>query len=278
MKLTSVELHPADSSEKAVLSFRDPGAKNPYNVKGITGLDADALVPKFYRGTGTQNFYNLSLENRQIVIRVGLNPQFAEYQSYSDLRDALYRMIASSRTGKLQLQFKDRDHVEAYISGTVSKLEAPLFEKTQEIQITLTCDDPMLRSPEAVLIQPLAEAISSQTLIVEDKKSTAPHGFSFDIKFTAHVGAFQIEPEDGSWNYILQPLGGFEEDDVLMFSSDWNNKSVIIKRGFSYIPIADGIYPGSVWPILFPGRNKFEVNTANIEWQQIWFYPTYWGV
>lgn len=153
MKLTSIEIHPTGSSEIAVLSFRDPGSVNPYNVKGITGLDAEAIVPKHYKGSGSSNFYHMSLENREIAFRIGLNPRFSEYDTYSDLRDALYKMIASSRTGKLQLQFKNGIEVVAAISGSISKFETPLFDKTPEVQITITCDEPMLKALDPVVIE-----------------------------------------------------------------------------------------------------------------------------
>src|SRR5690349_10437174 len=119
MKLTSIEIHPENSSDVAILSFRDPNTINPYNVKGITGLDADEIVPRSYGGSGSFKFYNLSLLNREIVFKVGLNPRFSDHKSYSDLRDNLYRMISSSRTGKIQIQFKRGTDVIAVISGFV---------------------------------------------------------------------------------------------------------------------------------------------------------------
>ncbi len=100
---SSVELHPANSSDVCVLSFRDPTHANPYNVKEIIGLDADEIVPRFYGGSGNSKFYNLLLEKREIVIRVELNPKFGEFETFSDLRDKLYRLIASSRTGIIQI-------------------------------------------------------------------------------------------------------------------------------------------------------------------------------
>ncbi len=55
MRVTSVELHPANSSDICVLSFRDPTHANPYNVKEIIGLDADEIVPRFMVVLGILN-------------------------------------------------------------------------------------------------------------------------------------------------------------------------------------------------------------------------------
>ncbi len=277
MKLTSVEIHPSNSSDVAVLSFRDPTANNPYNIKSIVGLDAEAITPKHYKGSGI-SFYNMSLEDRDVVFKIGLNPRFGEYQSYSDLRDNLYKMISSSRTGKVQIQFKNGAEVVAEIFGFVSRLESPLFEKTQEIQITFNCDQPVLRSPTASVVREDLVGAESDILTINDTVSTAPHGFYFDVKFLAHQGLFRIGDEEGTWFFEVDPSGGFEIDDVFIFSSEQNNKSVYLKRGFIYTPIADKIYPGSVWPILFPGLNRFQINTDLIQWNQVWHYPAYWGV
>lgn len=151
MKVTAVEIHPAGSSEMILLSFRDPGSTNPYNIIGITGLDADAIVPKYYRGPSS-SFYNMSLVNRDVVMQIGLNPDFTAYKTFSDLRDDLYRLIASSRTGKVSLHFKNRLDTVAVLSGSISKFETPLFEKKQTVTLTMACDDPMLRAPDPVVL------------------------------------------------------------------------------------------------------------------------------
>lgn len=278
MKLTSVELHPTNSSEVAVLSFRDPGAKNPYNVKAITGLDADSIIPRHYTGSGSSNFNNMYLEDRDVVIRIGLNPNFSENKTYSDLRDALYKMIASSRTGKLEMQFKNGTHAVAAISGHVSRIESPLFEKTQEVQITIHCDEPLLKAIDPVIIEYTAPA-GSTNITIEDKLSTAPHGFYFDLQLLTDMDSFTMEdPNDVDWKFEVTPSGGFLEDDRIIFSSEENNKGIWVIREESTTPIADSILPTSVWPVIFPGVNRFKINTSLVTWLEILYYPTYWGV
>lgn len=280
MKLTGVELHPANSSDVAVMSFRDPRGENPYNVTGITGLGADEIVPKYYGGPGNTdgNFYNMSLMKRDVVIKIQLNPSFADNQSYSDLRDALYRMIASSRTGKIQLQFKNLTEVVAAISGFISKFETSLFEKTHEVQITIKCDEPMLKAlnPTVVAVAGLNPANTT----IQDAKSTAVHGFQFDLGITANIASLiATNSGDSSWQFEVIPVGGFLAGDVLHFSSEYNNKYLYLTRGATTIQLADVISAGSVWPILFPGSNVFALtHPTNVVWNAISYYPTYWGV
>lgn len=278
MKLTSVEIHPAGSSDVAVLSFRDPTATNPYNVKAIVGLDVDEIVPRYYGASGSSKFYSLSLQKRELVMKIGLNPDFSDNESYSDLRDNLYKMIASSRTGKLQLQFKMGVNPVAAVSGFVKKFEAPNFEKVQEVQITISCDEPMLKALTPVNVT--VGGLNPASTTIQDDLSTAPHGFTFVMNITAAIASLGItDPGDSVWSFILAPIGGFLNGDVLYFSSETNNKYVYINRAGAIIFLADVIAPGSVWPILFPGENVFAfTHPTNVAWSLISHYPTYWGV
>jgi hypothetical protein len=279
MKLTSVELHPKNSSEVAVLSFRDPRRANPYNVKAITGLDADEIVPRYYGGSlGSEKFHNLSLKKRTIVVRIGLNPSFANGKSFSDLRDAIYKVIHSSRTGTLGLQFKNGANVIAAISGFVTKLEAPLFNKEPEVQITVQCDEPMLKAPARINVD--VTGLSTANAVITDDISTAPHGFLFTANVLANTASMTIvDPDDLTWALEVIPPGGFLLGDVIHFSSELNNKYLYLVRGGSTYYLADVIVPSSVWPIFFPGENKLQISPSiKFAWASIEHYPTYWGV
>lgn len=279
MKLTSVELHPAGSASVCVLSFRNPAGTNPYNVKGIGGLDADDIVSRFYGGSGNSaRFFNLALEARSIPIRIGLNPRFNLDESFSSLRDELYKLIASSRTGTIEVQFLNGEDVIATLTGFVTKFEAPHFEKTQEVILTIKCDDPMLRAPEATVVD--VEELDPAETLIQDLLSTAPHGFTFELSFQDDMASLIIgDPDDDTWLFTVSPAGGFLEDDVLHFSSENNDKYLYLVRGMTTIHLADKILSGSVWPILFPGDNTFELTTAaDVTWESISYRPAYWGV
>lgn len=278
MKLTSIELHPENSSDRAIFSFRDPTAKNPYNIKGATGLDADEIVPRYYGflAGGSKRFYNLTLQKREVVFKVGLNPNFSEFKTYSDLRSDLYKMVASSRTGKIQIQFKNDTDIVAEVSGFISKFESPLFEKAQEIQITIQCDEPLLKSPNLVVV----ESLPSTRALIEDSKSTAPHGFGSKVTITAPLADLSIsDPDDPTWAFTIYPAGGFLSGDILYFNSDPTEKSVFIDRSGTIIQLGDVLLMGSMWPIIFPGNNSFSfTHPESVVWNSVGYLPTYWGV
>lgn len=282
MKITSVELHPDGSSDVCALSFRDPRRLNPYNVKAIVGLDAEEIVPRYYGASGGSKYYNLSLESRDLVVRVELNPNFSANQTYSTLRDTLYKMIASSRTGIVEVQFKNGTEIIAVVSGYVSKLEAPHFNKNPEVQITINCSDPLLRAPNPVLVD--LTGLDPLNTVIEDSLSTAPHGLTFDIEVRGARPSFEIRDVDHatdySWKFTVAPVGGLLVGDVIHLSSEHNNKAIYLTRSGNIIYLADVVAPGSIWPLIFPGTNSFSVATGTPDyiWRLISHRPAYWGV
>jgi hypothetical protein len=152
MRITKVNLMPDNSSNIIEMSFRDARRQNPYHAKAIIGLDADELVSKFYGGINS-NLFDILLKKREIVVLVELNPHSSPGQTYSSLRDAFFRLIGATRTGKVKFEFADEDGVKATISGFVTKMEAPLFNQVPEIQLTVDCKpDPILRTPDPITI------------------------------------------------------------------------------------------------------------------------------
>lgn len=281
MRVTSVELHPSGSSDVVVTSFRDPAGSNPYNMKSMTGLDAsDGIAPQFYGNSGSSatGFYNMSMQKRNVVLNITLNPQPALGKSYSDLRDDLYRMIGSSRTGQIQVRFLNETGVVAAISGFIVKAESDLFTKQPTVQLSLSAVDPMLKALDPVIV-PIV-GLNPANFVVSDPISTAPHGFSFTADIVEPISSLAIkDPNDRSWSFEVVPSGGFLAGDELNFSSDPKVKTLYVVRAGAELYLADVITPGSVWPIMFPGDNNFFfTNPANIIIVDFQYYPTYWGV
>lgn len=297
MRITNVTLN-ANGAEVAELSFRDPGSVNPYKAKAIFGLDADEIVANFYGSclTSDTKFHTLAIPDREIVLRIGLNPQFSIGKTYSDLRDDLYRAIASSRSGMIELRFNNGLAPVAAISGFITKFEAPHFNKEPEVQITIKCErnKAMLKAVSPVMLDPYMLA-PSDTII--DSISTAPHGFKFNITFNATSDIFLVQDStDCSWSFTVEPgtIGastGFLVDDVLYFSSEMHDKYLYVVRAGETIHLISKIHPNSKWPVLFPNANDFEFRSLDLVLGEVVFgdtkaftfnefsyYPTFWGV
>ena len=283
MRITDIALSSNDLKLPYLVS--EPESTGQYIAKAIMGLDSDEIVPKFYSFGLNNNarMYNLSITKRDIVMRIALNPRRIINETYSDLRDELYKAIASNRSGEVQLNFYAGSTLIAYLSGFVTKVEVPHFSKVAEVQMTIHCTNPLMRAVNPVIIEP-SQISTINPYVIAESLSTAPHGFKFNLKFTANTDIFVIQDAlDPKWIFNVVPgliagQNGFLNGDVLYFSSDYNEKYLYFVRGTTHYSIIDKIQLGSVWPVLFPGANEFYVLSNGFVWNEISFYAAYWGV
>ena len=286
MRVTGIDLYSDSAATPIELSLRDPSSQQPYLVKGLFGLDAEEIMPRFYgvSAASGERFHDLSMGARTVVIRLGLNPTFGPRQGVSDLRDDIYRLIGSSRTGLVTLALKNERGRVAQISGFVTKLEAPLFSKTPEVQMSIRCEDPTLRGSDEVSVENFV--FDDTTVVIQDPESTAPHGF--EVTMTIPEAATYLLVASGynqghTWEFELTPNVGFQANDVVYLNSNVGYRKVEVTRGVTKLNIADGIRHSSIWPLMTPGYNSFSFVTDaagdNIPTiTEFKFYPTFWGV
>lgn len=282
MRVTSVTLYADPGEEVITFSLRDPDSRAQYIVRNITGLDAEELIPRFY-GAGLYTkpkFFDIGIKPRDIVMRIVLNPRIRLDESYSDIRDDLYRAISATRTGMVMLHFNAGATTVSRIGGFITKFEVPYFTQLPEVQITVRCDDALFKAINPVIFNP-ADLKTTNPILIADSLSTAPHGFYMQLTFKATAASFTIQdvPTNPEWKFKIIPNGGFLSGDVLYFSSDWSNKYLYMVRGGVTTYLIDRIEPQSIWPIIFPGANSFQfVDIASFNWNSLSYYAAYWGV
>ncbi len=285
MRVTNVSLYAGTSPaavEAITFSLRESDPSSQYMIRNMIGLDGEELIPRFYGFSLTtkQKFYDFGMKPREIVIRIVLNPRFNLDESYSDVRDTLYRAISTVRTGVVALHFNSGGTTVARIYGFITKFEVAHFNQLPEVQLTIRCDDPMLRAINPVRYV-TADLKTTNPIIIPDSLSTAPHGFQMELTFKANAPSFTVQDASlqPEWQFKVIPSGGFLNGDILRFSSDYLNKYLFISRGASTIYLVDKIQPESVWPIIFPGATSFHfVDIASFNWDKIEYYAAYWGV
>jgi hypothetical protein len=251
--------------------------------KGLEGLDAEELISKFYGKGGGARFYDVVMRPREVVLNAVLNPNFKNNETYSDVRDELYRAISASMAGGVTLRFSDRAAAIAQLTGSIVKFEVPHMTQTPEVTITIRCDDPILRAVSPMSwVYGTSEHPGSSPILIPDGKSTAPHGFSFQLACHTDTPDFTIADQlfFPTWTFHVIPDGGFDVGDVLYFSSDYSNRYLYKVNGSTTTHLVDKISPDSVWPIVFPGQNVFHMsNLARFDWTgYLQYYPAYWGV
>lgn len=284
MTLTSVILH-NENGEDFELGLRKTDKMSRYLVRTILGLDAEELIPKFYR-FGLENgesYHEHVMKPRDIVMRVILNPRYAHNETVSDIRDELYRIISSNRTGIIQLRFRSGGVIKAVIEGMITKFEVSYFTQVPELQMTVHCPDPMFRSmtPIQYDIDELPTGTGPAWVELTDGRSTAPHGLSFKVVFTGSPPHFAIQDQQAleNWRFQVTPDGGFVTGDILHFSSEYKKKLVYLERTGDNRHLMDKLTNETVWPLIFPGHNRFRFTQAGvIDWLELSYHSVYWGL
>jgi hypothetical protein len=295
MRFTELDLLCACSHEVIHIDFRDKLNAGPYILKSVLGLDLDSIVPKYSgRSSNGKNFYSPTIPKREVVVRFALKPNYAEGETPDSLRDNVYKALATNRTGVMSLLFKRYDAYEdesipvAKITGSVKRIEASIFAETPEIQITLDCQDPFLRSPEATVFP--AETFASldhvagdTTLVLNDEVSTAPHGMTMEFLCTATRSSFVISnalPHPWMFELIPGTINGithFVSGDRIFIDNSGSTSQVYVMRGGVPVHLMDKIRPGSVWPTIFPGDNNFTI-ARYFKLESVSWFSSYWGI
>lgn len=281
MRVTNISLYSNDV-EAVTFALQDVSASDQYMIREILGLDSEELVPRFY-GFGLQTkpkFYDFVMKARTIVMRIVLNPRFNMDESYSDVRDTLYRAISSVRTGQVTLHFNSGGTTVSRLFGFITKFEVNHFSPLPEVTITLRCDDPLFRAINPVFYTP-SELKTVNPIIIPDSLSTAPHGVEIQMTCKVACPSFTIQDEatNPEWMFKIIPAGGFLVGDVLNISSEQFSKQLYLTRAGVNTYLVDKLTPESIWPIIFPGATEFYfVDLANFDWNNLEYYAAYWGV
>lgn len=277
MRVEQIKLY-SNGSEVVSFDMTGPDVRNPYTIKAITGLDAEDIVPRYYSSgliSGT-SFNELILSPREISMRIDMKPNYRLSQHPADLRGRIMKAIAGSRAGTIQLRFLDGGVCWGAISGFITKFEAPITSKDTEIQFTMKCDDPIIRSLD-VTSQVGLDDILPSSFTITDPISTSPHGFKFKATWTsAQALLVMYDNPDPEWRFWINY--DFEIGDELYFSSEFGDKYLYVVRSAVTTNLMDTLQPESVWPMLFPGSNHFIFLPNTFTFDEMYWYETHWGV
>jgi hypothetical protein len=277
MNITSIEIWQDALNSYLPLDFHDHRGVNFVFIKDATGLDADEIAAQFY-GAGSKNYRNLKMPKRTVVLKIGMRA-YTTGSTYGEIRDFIYKFIATTRTGQIQLRFMNESEEIARLYGYISKVESAQFDQKQEAQLTIDCIDPILRSPIITNVPILG--MDPSAFLISDEKSTAPHGVTLQIHVLSSTPSITIRDPyfDTTWSFTARHILGFTAGDIVTFNSESNNRQAWILRGVNTIQLADAIIPGSTWPIIFPGTNLLSIDEATkVELQNINYSAAYWGV
>lgn len=292
MKVSEVAVM-AGNSQIFCFSLSAPKDNDRYYIRTMMGMDASEIVSRFNRFGlySGQPLVTQSIVDREIVLRVVLNPEWGLSEDYSTLRDHIYRGISGSRTGQITLRLLDTGIIVAEITGVITKVEVPIFSKTPEMQITINC-------PDAMLVSPLPQNVNTSIFqtdgtgikgAVVDPQSTAPHGLVAQFTHTGANDIFVIkdnDPSNVSSEWELRLEYSFLSGDVLTVDTRTRTRAIYITRSATRIDMLSHMSLDSTWPLIYPGANHIWIaglNTgssahADVGLDSLSHASTYWGI
>lgn len=253
------------------LPIVDAKPSDVYILKNADGLGPPEVDVSIVNTLNAGGFYQgRRPQPREIVLHIGLNPNYAVEQTVSDLRQSFYGMMTPGAADIVKIELMDDDTSLVYTEGYVKKLEIAPFSKTPELQMTLSCLQQYFRAPAYLYIDPGPQA---NPLI--DNIGTAPAGFHMDVVFTAALTSWTLTDSLGKKMLITYP---FAIGDTLMLDTRPGFRSIKVKRASVITNIIYALSADSVWHMLHGGDNIFTTSSAAFTWGDVYYLPQYWGI
>lgn len=192
--LQTVELRTADGGtllKTLPLEAVDPN--DTVVIKSITGLDpADVTIFKgdFSRDGGY--YQGRRSSGRNPVMNLKLNPDWANNIMVSDIREEMYGILyePSEDSDGLRMVLKDHAKPDRYLIGYTERSPADLFAKETDMQASLLCTDPFLKSVSTTAGADVAGW--SQTVIPYDGSAKNGALFEFEVKTATAVMNLEV--------------------------------------------------------------------------------------
>jgi hypothetical protein len=220
---------------------------------------------------------------RNIVLTLGLNPDFVEYPSMATLRQILYRYLMPEQKTKLRFYSDEIPPVE--IEGYVESFDPNIFSEDPQVVISIICPDPDFVSEATILTGTVTELLEGPEF---EYIGSIPTGFELKVESSDAKPSFNGQLMVG----LSQPgLSDqyFFVDPVLIDASQYFSMSTAKPKrvrtlstdGFGTPPT--NLMPNivGVWPLIQPGQNTINVTTAAEDVGQNWtlaFFSRFGGL
>lgn len=272
MKLTKINLIGAVTTELPIAGLQ-PNSR--FIMAGADGLGPTEQVVSIGKALNQAGiFQNREPQNRELIIRIKLNPDWAANETPEDLRMEVYGLLAppSNTDGGMTVEFftLDPDNALAEVYGYVKKLEIVPFAKDPEVQVTIACTSPYLNQTDTIYLDPLSNVPEAEN------PGTAPVGFQFQILFEANMSYWEIA-HNVSDDFMRFEFD-FLVDDILVVDTAEGSRSIQIIRDSNVFSVIGVLSSDSTWLRLFAGLNEFGVSSPDYSWELFSLTPRYWGI
>lgn len=242
---------------------------DPYIFKGADGLGPTQQSVAINNGV----YQGKNPAARQIVLRVGLNPNYGVNQTVEEMRSTLYAMLTPRGKGTVRFNLMLDGVIQAYAEGFVETIEPVLFSKDPEVQITIPCLDGYLHAQYMTTVLP----ITKSQFTIEYPEGAAPVGFDMEIDFTLNRPSLKITLDENPEEYMLFENAFVVGDNLKINTRDFE-KDIRVIQATKEKNIIGSLSSGSSWLRLYPGENTFLMSYSNFNWVDFSYQIRWWGV
>lgn len=258
--LTLVE---ARNSRGALLSLPMDDVSGGYAVEDIGGLGPvkATIVSSSFAGQDGTQFQNSRREERNIVLQLGLEPDYVTTTA-QDLRHKLYKFFMTK--SKVDLKFYDSTDLVVDISGRVETCDPAIFSDKPGVEVSILCNDPDFIDPT---IMELEHETSDNTTdeigkLLIPYLGTVETGLVLVLNVDRPLTEFTIyhETPDGSLT-STDIAAALVAGDIVTLNTVVGSKGLSLVRGGTPSSLLYAKSPQSGWIELVEGDNYIRVYT-----------------
>lgn len=255
----------------------------PYVLKSADGLgppERDVFLARTVQEGGVRQ--GSRTRDRQVVLLVGLQPEWDIGQTSEELRSELYGLLTPPYNLPVGLQLMLGDTVMGVAQGDISRFETAIFTKDPQVQITVDCDYPYFLAPAIEYQYPTKTVVGGKTAFDVANEGTAPAGFWLKLVLQETVGGSLILSDNHAFGQKMEIGGTWAAGDILEIDTRAGQRGIWkIESGTTTRKSAlNDLTPSSPWMQLHKGPNRLLLNRLAFDWEGNGFghTPAFWGV
>lgn len=250
--LTEVQVKNTNREDLPALVLPIHG-ESKYPVVFIDGLNPvkAEISSSPYANLPGDHFQSSRVGPRNIVLTLELSPSYSTGEDVERVRQDLRRWL--NVESRVEMTFVTTD-VQRVINGVVEAFEAPMFVETPQVQISILCHDPYFAAMSPRNFN--AWVMPGDPFLIENNGDVSV-GFTAWIYASGMVGnEFLISNQSNAMGGGFQIVYDFQSGTEVSINTLPRQKHVVVNGNHSLLPY---ITKGSVWPIVTPGNNVFNI-------------------
>lgn len=264
------------TDDKITFDLDDISYTTPYVVHSITGLEATKLTvsvgDKLFEGGYLQG---VRPQNRNIVMLIGLQPDYSLGQDAGVLRKRLNKMLSPKQGSDVKFRLLDDLELEwVQTACRIENIEANPYVKDPQVQITIPCLSAYFEEPTYTFPSPAT--LSGKTTIQITNNGDVPMGVYLEQTLTATMSSYTLTGTiPGQFMKITY---AFLNGDKILINTNPGFRSIKrIRSGVADLNLLPYMSLDSSWLMMDYGLNVLTPSTTSYTVQSLIYTQRHWG-